>query len=410
MKNKFVQSETQTYSKQAKRYVKGIYPETIESANGCFVYDGQGNCYIDYISALGANLLGYAHPYVNEKVKERMDKGTIFSMSSPLEEKLAEKLNSLFPCMETMRFLKSGSEAVSAAVKLARAYTKRELIISIGYHGWHDWSSASSPKNAGCPERIAPLCINVEYNDLQTLKDLFKLDGEDICAVVLEPYVFDEPSNDYLRELIKLAHKHGALVIFDEVVTGIRWQEYGVTNYYELQPDLLCLGKPIANGFPMAVVGGRRRIMEELDKDCFVSSTFGGDLVGISGALATLYICESEDVQDMIFEAGEDLKNSYNEIAKSLGIKTDCYGNPCRLNFRFPTDTHKALFWQESLLRGVMFGYCTQVTLAHNSAIINQTINVINKSLTFLKENWEAPEKMLRGLMPERVEVVGARR
>lgn len=410
MNQKYVASKTMTYSKQTKRYVEGVYPEYIESGRGAYVYDNKGNQLIDYIGALGANLLGYAHPLVNERLKNRIDGGTIFSFPSQLEGELANKLNSIYPYMEKMRFLKSGSEAVSAGVKIARAYTKRDVIVNIGYHGWHDWSSASSPKNSGSPSCLRKRCINMTYNDFAGLIDLFKMEGDAIAAIVMEPYIFENPGKDYLHNVVNLAHKNGALVLFDEVVTGVRWKDWGVSNYYEVEPDLFALGKPLGNGVPISVIGGKSEIMDVLDGDCFVSTTFGGDLLGIVGALATIEVCEQEDVQNKIYESGEDIKLSFNESANHLAIDASCYGNPARLGFKFPSEAHRALFWQESLLRGVMFGYATHTTLAHNSHIISQTIDVIRDSLKVVKLNWKDPLKALKGKLPELVEVVGARR
>ena len=408
--NKYVTSGTMTYSKQTHRYVKGIYPNFIECGGGPYVYGDNGETYIDYISSLGANLLGYADPFVNKAVKDRIDRGTLFSFASPLEGQLAEKLNSIVPAMESMRFLKSGSEAVSAGVKIARAYTERELIISVGYHGWHDWSSASSPKSAGSPDRLKPLCINVAYNDFKAMKDIFKEEGDNIAAVVIDPYIYEEPKDNYLYDITKLARRHGALMIFDEVVTGMRWLDYTVANFYELKPDLIAMGKAMANGFPISVIGGKKKIMKVLDGDCFVSTTFGGDLSAISASLATIDICESDKVQERIYEMGEDLKMSFNEIAASLGLDAMMVGNPARMKFNFPTDIHQALFWQECAKKGVLFGYATHVTLSHTPSVISKTIDIVGSVLKYMASSWKNPITKIEGDLPVKVEAVAARR
>lgn len=400
---KLIVSETCTYSKHQSRYGSS-YPFYIESGGGPYVYDQDGHMYIDYISALGANLLGYADPYVNAAVKYRVDKGILFSAPSYLETELAEKLNELFPYMEKIRFLKSGSEAVSAGIKIARAYTGRDKVISIGYHGWHDWSSASSLKSGGSPKCLADLCINSEYNNLAHLKSIFS--EEKIACVVMEPFMFDEPEDDYLRKVINLAHKNKALVLFDEVVTGMRWKDYSVSNFYEIQPDLFTMGKGLANGFPLSVIGGEKELMSELDHDCFVSSTFGGELASISAALAVIDVCKNDNVPDRIYESGEDIKYSFNEIADSFKIEARATGNPARIRFDFPSDNHRILFWQECAKAGVLFGYANHVTFSHVPSVISKTVDVISLSLRIVRDNWEHPESKIEGFVPKPVEVV----
>lgn len=400
---KNVVSGTCTYSKSANRYVEEVYPYFLEGGSGVFVNDGDGNQYIDYPCALGAIILGYAHPYVNERVCERIKRGTIFSMPSVKEMELAKTISALIPSMESMRFLKSGSEAVSAAVKIARSYTKREVILSNGYHGWHDWSTPITPRNSGTPKSYATSIFDLPYNNLVVTENFLKMG--DVAAIVIDPFIFNEPTWDYFDGLIKLAHKYGALVIFDEVVTGIRWPKYSVQGQYGVTPDLTCLGKTLANGIPISCVGGKRKIMEELNKDCFVSSTFGGDLIGIEGALATLRVATDNDLPDRIQESGSMLKDGFNNLAESMSLEASCIGNPARQKLVFPSPAHKALFWQGCLKRGVFLGNAQHTSLAHNESIISKTLDVFKESLEITRLNWGNPKKALEGKLPEEVMV-----
>lgn len=400
---KFCTSGTQTYSKSANRYVEGVYPYFIEGGNGAFVYDLDGNQYIDYPCALGAVVLGYSHPYINDRVISRIERGTIFSMPSVHEMELARVVNSIIPSMESVRFLKSGSEAVSAAIKIARSFTGRDLVLSNGYHGWHDWSTPITDYNSGTPSTNGQHIMPITYNDYEQLESIFKSHGESVACIVIDPYIFSEPQDGYLTKLVRIAHKYGALVIFDEVVTGIRWSGFSVQNNYGIKPDLTCLGKTMANGIPISCVGGKRQIMEVLNRDCFVSSTYGGDLIGIEGALATLKVAVEENLPEMLFQSGSLLQDGFNEIATEYGLDASCVGNPARQRLDFPTPVHKAVFWQECLKRGVFLGAAQHTNLAHTEPLIEKTLEVFRESLSVIKKHWDKPKRLLEGRMPEPV-------
>lgn len=405
---RYITSGTCTYSKTADRYVEEVYPYFIEGGSGAFVYDLDGKQYIDYPCALGAVILGYSHPYVNERVSKRLERGTIFSMPSIHEMQLAKVISTLIPSMESMRFLKSGSEAVSAAVKIARSYTKRDIVLSNGYHGWHDWSTPITPKRSGTPEQYGSI-VSIKYNDLDDVKETIKVYKDNIACIVIDPFIFEEPDKNYFSNLIKLAHKHGILVIFDEVVTGIRWRNWSVQGEYGVRPDLTCLGKTLANGIPISCVGGKRKIMEELNKDCFVSSTFGGDLIGIEGALATLRVAIDNNLPQRLQESGAMLQDGYNDLAESMSIDTKCIGDPARQSLTFPSIEHKALFWQECIKRGVFLGAAQHTNLAHTSPIISNTLDVFNEALDEVRFHWQNPKRAITGKIPQAVMVQNMR-
>jgi len=385
------------------KYVDGIYPIYLEKGQGCYVSDGEGNTFIDYPLGLGAILLGHSNKTVNEAVIQQLNKGTLFTLPSRLETQLAEKLHSLIPCCEQVRFLKTGSEATSAAVKIARAYTKRERIAYCGYHGWHDWFTVSTPKNAGIPYCYKDLIDKFEYNNIDSLHRLMSLNYQQYAAVIMEPCIFDEPHNKFLQQVIDLAHRWGTLVIFDEVVTGFRFPKYSAQKFYKVKPDLATFGKAMANGLPISAVCGKREIMKVLEGDCFVSSTFGGELASIVAALATIKVLENESVIDNIWYLGQYLKDGYNEIAASLGIDTKCIGYPNRTMHQFPTAEHKSLFWQECIRRGVFFGYAQFICQAHKQADIDYTLEVVKDSLQIVKKHWKKPKEALEGKPAEEV-------
>ena len=378
------------------KFVDGQYPIYIQSAKGCYVYDDRKNYYIDYPCGLGAILLGYAQSEVNEAVVGQLAKGSIYTLPSVYETVLADKLSRIIPCAEQMRFLKTGSEATTAAVRISRAYTGRMGIAYCGYHGWHDWFTSATPKNAGIPRGTRKLTHKFEYNNLESLEKLLLSPFRNIGTVILEPYIYDAPIDNFLQKVIDLAHKHGALVMFDEVVTGFRTLGYSAQKLFGATPDLACFGKAMANGLPISVVCGKRNIMKVLEGDCFVSSTFGGELLSIAAAVKTIEICE-RGVPEHLDKMGTLLKDGYNNIANGLDIDTKCLGFPNRTMFMFPSGNHKSLFWQECIKRGVLFGYAQFINFSHRTSEINYTLEVIREALRVVKDNWDNPLKALRG-------------
>lgn len=395
---RYIPNGCQTLSKSPERYVDGVYPKLLVSGNGCQVYDENGQYYYDYISSLGANLLGYNNPAVDDAVKETINMGQVLlSFGHPKEGELAQKLHEILG-FKSFKFFKTGSEAVSAAVRVARAYTKRDVVLLCGYHGWHDWAAITYDRPSGIPKGLGAWSKKVNYNDLDTIAKLLK--NGDVAAIVLEPVVYDEPKNNFLEELIRIAHANGAIVIFDEIVTGLRFGEKGASGLLNVRPDLLCMGKALGNGYPIAVLAGDENMrVFEMD-DFLVSGTFGGDLIGISAAIATLEQIKPEK----IWRSGSLLKSGFNAIASDLGIQEiRCLGYAPRTMFDFPSPAHKALFWQECVKREVLFGYANFVTQVHGNIVINKTLNCIGEAIKKVKDNWKNPQEKLEGKMPVQV-------
>lgn len=382
----------QTLSKMPSKHVEGVYPTYIDRAKGPYIYCGDKR-YIDYPLGLGSIILGHADDDVNQAVKEQLDKGTIFSLPNYAETLLAEKICNLIPCAEMVRFLKTGSEACSAAVKIARAYTGRKKILCCGYHGWHDWYNATTPKNRGTHSTSVK---QFKYNDAEGLK---KLMSDKVAAVIMEPYVLDEPKGAFLKTVQKLCKDNKALLIFDEVITGFRTLGFSAQKLFEITPDLTCLGKAMGNGMPISAVCGKKDIMQVLENDCFVSSTFGGELASIAAALATLDVVERENVPRHIELMGSRLKEGFNQLASHLNLSDHikCIGYPCRTFFKFPTETHKSLFWQECLGRGVFFGYAQFISYAHKMPELDTTVEVMGEALRLARKYWDKPEEYLQG-------------
>ncbi len=393
---------SQTISKTPAKYVEGVYPRMLRSGDGCVVTDLGGNLYTDFIGALGPVILGYnSHP-VNKAVIAQINTGAV-SMSFPhtLEYTLADSLLKARPGNEMSRFFKTGSDALSAAVRVARAFTGKNRVVVCGYHGWHDWYAVSTDRPAGIPNELKSYISHFKYNDPQSLADLFTSD--DIAAVILEPVMFDAPKDGFLDEVARLAHEHDALLVFDEVVTGFRFGLGGAAAYFKQSPDLVCYSKAMGNGFPIAALSGRIEVMETFERDdVFISGTFGGELTGIAAAIATMAVLrmDDEEVVRRIWQAGQHLKDGFNTCANFLDIPVKANGFAPRTEFVFPTIEHKALFWQECAKRGVLFGYSNFISAAHRMSAVDAVLNVVEGSLRYVKEHWDAPLSAMEGKVP----------
>ena len=395
---KLIPEGVQTLSKRPCVHVDGVYPKWIVKGKGCHVFDEAGKEYIDWPCSLGAVILGHAFDPVVKAVKDQLDEGILFSLSNPKETELAELLHDVFPSLEMMRFVKTGSESCSAAVKIARAYMGRWPILCSGYHGWHSWYNCTTPKNAGSPiEDVTPF----KWGDTRKLEEL--LIDKKPAGVILEPFIYETEKEieTFLKEVRRLTDVHKVILIFDENVTGFRTKKLSAQAYWKVIPDLTCLGKAMGNGVPIACVGGKRDIMDVLTKDCFVSSTFGGDLIGISAAIATISYLKNHPVTEHIWTIGSQIKTAFNLATQACMMESvKCIGLPPRTHFIFPSAEHKGLFWQECLKLGVFFGHAQFVSYAHKQPELDTTTMAIRQALKMVHKHFENPSEALQGKPP----------
>ena len=388
---RLIPSCAQTFSKSPKQFVQGVAPVFLERGQGCHVWDVDGNEYIDYVMGLGPVILGYDHSTVTEAVIEQIKKGTTFSLPHPLEYQVAERLCQAIPCAEMVRFGKNGSDVTSGAVRAARAYTSRDIILCCGYHGWQDWYIGSTTRDRGVPKAVASLTWSFTYNDLGSLERLFDIYRGEVAAVIMEAVGVVEPDVGFLEGVRDMAHKNGALLIFDEIVTGFRLAEAGAQEYFSVTPDLACFGKAMANGYPLSAVVGRRDVMELFD-EIFFSFTFGGETVALAACLATIDVFQTQDVLPHIWQQGQRLKGGYNALAKEYELEayTDCIGLPPRTIMRFHDETgtdsllYKSLFQQECLKRGILTIGGHNPTFSHSDSDVDRTLRVYRAALETL--------------------------
>ena len=385
---KLIPSYTQTFSKGPTQFVQGVAPVFLARGEGCHVWDIDGNEYIDYPMALGPIILGYNYPAVTEAVTRQIQLGTTFSLSHPLEVEVAEMLVDIVPCAEMVRYGKNGSDATSGAVRVARAYTGRDIIACCGYHGWQDWYIGTTTRNKGVPQAVRDLTVPFEFNNLASLERIFAEHPGQVAAVIMEPVGTVEPQDDFLEKVRQITAREGALLIFDEILTGFRLALGGAQQYYGVTPDIACCGKAIANGYPLAAIVGRREVMELFD-EVFFSFTFGGEALSLAAAKATINEMKEKKVISHLWEAGRRLKDGYNVLADEFGIasNTDCAGLPPRTITAFTDESRevslelKSLFQQECLKRGVLFSGGHNISYSHTHAEIDQTLRVYRTAM-----------------------------
>ncbi|MBW8000461.1 MAG: aminotransferase class III-fold pyridoxal phosphate-dependent enzyme [Planctomycetes bacterium] len=389
---KVIPGATQTFSKGFNQFVEGVSPVYLERGKGSHVWDVDGNEYIDYIIALLPNILGYSYEAVNEAVRNQLEKGVSFSLPHPLEIQLAEKLIELIPCAEMVKFGKTGSDATSAAVRAARAYTEKDVILYCGYHGWHDWHIGATSRNLGVPKAVSELTKSFVYNDIENLSELFETYKDQVAAVIMEPMNFFEPKAGYLQQVKDLCHQNDSLLIFDEIITGFRFSLGGAQEIFGVLPDLATYSKVLANGFPLSAVVGSRKVME-IFTDIFYSLTFGGETLSLAAAIATLHELETKNVIEHIHEQGQRIKDFVNQTASDLGIEdqVQCIGRPCFSLMKFSDSDGKdsialrGLFQQEVVSQGILFLTTNNLSYGHSKEDVDKTMEAYGNALEVIK-------------------------
>ena len=384
-----IPSATQTLSKGPSQFVQGVSPVYFERGRGCRVWDVDGHEYIDWAMALGPMILGYADPEVDAAVARQLRDGPTFSLMHPLEVEVAELLTQVIPSAEMVRFLKTGSEGNSAAVRIARAYTGRDKIATCGYHGWHDWSAATLPLRRGVPAGVRQDIVEFEYNNLPALERCLAEHAGQIAAVILEPMCLQWPKDGFLKHVRRLAHEHGALFVLDEVITGFRWALGGAQQYFDLRADLSIFGKAMANGLPLAAVVGRRDVMAVLDDGAFVSLTHGGETLSLAAAKATIEKLRDRGIIGQLWERGQRLWEALSEllVRHELLEWLRLEGPTCRFAV-VPLPGRgvdvllvRSIVQQELMRRGVFFGGAHVFSAAHDERALEQTIAAYEDAL-----------------------------
>jgi glutamate-1-semialdehyde 2,1-aminomutase/spore coat polysaccharide biosynthesis protein SpsF len=384
---------TQTYSKGVTQFVEGFAPKYLKRGKGAYVWDVDGNKYLDYIMGCHPIILGYADPDVNQAVMDQLQLGSTFSLMNELEVDVAELLIEAVPCAEGARFGKNGADATSAGVRIARAVTGRDHIAYCGYHGWHDWYIANTDLNNGIPRFNQELAHSFVFNDLDSLEKIFKDNPDKIAIVIMEPLTILEPKGNFLEDVKGMAHHHGALLMFDEIITGFRFSFGGAQELTGVTPDLTALAKAVSNGIPLSAIVGKKEYIFSLEKT-FFSFTYGGDCVGLSAAKACIPKLKREKVSEHLWEVGAVLKNGFNSLAEQYGLTefVQCIGYPCRtiISFdgcgRYDELEMKSYFQQELIRRGILWTAYHAICFSHKAEDIAFSLECYEDVLRLFKK------------------------
>ena len=398
---------TQTFSKSALSFVKGASPLFLDHGKGCRVWDADGNSYIDYVMGLLPVILGYCDPDVDAAIRAQLEKGITFSLATELEIDLADRLRNCIPCAEMARFGKNGSDATTAAIRLARAVTGRDRVAACGYHGWHDWYIGSTTRNLGVPEAVRQLTSPFPYNDADALETLLVADPGGFAAVILEPTAFEPPAAGFLERVRALTERYGAVLIFDEIITGFRAHLGGAQELYGVTPDLACFGKALGNGMPISAVVGRRdhmRLMEEI----FFSATFGGETLSLAAAITTIDKLEATDAIPRMHEFGAKLKHELEGVFARHGLDAvfrtvgpDWWPRiALRPDCSVESTLAISLMRQETVAQGILICASCNLSLAHvDDDVLGETLKAFDSAMAAVAAALDSadPGEFLRG-------------
>lgn len=383
---------TQLISRRASRFAYGVSPIYAARAKGSHIWDVDGNEYIDWMSAVGPIILGYADDVVDAAVKAQVDKGTIYTLNHELEVELAEELVRTIPCAEMVRYAKGGGEACAIAVRIARGATGRDTVLFCGYHGWHDWYLAANLVNdgtldehlfpgidpIGVPRALAGTIYPFRYGDLEMLDDLLRRHTGTVACIIMEPLRSEAAAAAYLAGVRELATRHGVILIFDEVSSGFRPALGGAQEYLGVTPDLGVFAKAMSNGYPIGAVVGARSAMEPAER-MFISSTYWSDTIGLAAALTTIRELRRRDAIPHIHRIGRLLKERLNAAIADAGLDATCEGVDWHPGLNFRTDdpalrrTVATLFIQEMAKRGIVTITGFYLNNAHSEDDVEQT-------------------------------------
>ncbi len=398
---KLIPGGTQLLSKRPELHLPGLWPTYYQKAKGCRVWDLNGKQYTDAsYMGIGACILGYADPDVDQAVKNAIEQGTMSTLNCPEEVELAELLCRLHPWAKMARFARTGGEALTVAVRIARAHTGKSNILFCGYHGWHDWYlSANLAGNkrlnghllpglnpAGVSRRLKSTAVPFYYNDTERFLELIKKHGNQLGAVVMEPIRNYEPKKGFLETVRTETTKRGIVLIFDEVSSGWRLAIGGAHLKFKVEPDIAVFAKGMSNGYPMAAIIGRRQVMRAAESS-FISSTYWTERIGPVAALATIKKLKAQNVPAHLDSIGETVKAGWQKLALRHGLRITVSGMNPLAHFSFDDKDPlvlKTLFTQEMLSQGFLATTALYASLAHRKQDIVNYLHAADQAFAFI--------------------------
>lgn len=405
---KVIPGGTQLLSKRPEMFLPGLWPAYYKKAKGCKVWDLDEREYYDCsYMGIGANVLGYAYDEVDNAAKEAIDKSSMCTLNAPEEVYLADKLIQLHPWAHSVRYAKTGGEAMSIAVRIARAYTKKDVILFCGYHGWHDWYLSANLKSQnalnghhisglepnGVPSGLVDTSIPFHYNNIDEFKMVFQKYRHRIAAVVMEPIRNEYPTDSFLKTIRNVTTENNIVLIFDEITAGFRLCVGGSHKVLGVSPDIAVFAKGISNGYPLAAIIGKQTIMDSA-QDTFISSTYFTERVALAAALKNIEIYEKKEVWKKQIQLGKEIKKTWENAAAKYNLKILVSGiDPLpHFDFLYPNANEcKTFFIQEMLKKGFLASTAFYVSYSHSKEVIekysNEVDNVFEKLSFYIEKN-----------------------
>ncbi|MDR0498188.1 MAG: aminotransferase class III-fold pyridoxal phosphate-dependent enzyme [Holophagales bacterium] len=379
-------------------FIPGEYPVFLERGYAGHIVDVDGNDYIDMLCAYGPIIMGYDESEINDAVQAQMKKGFCFSLVQPIQNELEQKLIDIIPCAEKVILVKTGSDATSVAVRIARGYTDKNTILRCGYHGWHDWAVEV---HGGVPQCVQDLTVEFEYGDLHDLEAKIKAHENDLAGIIVTPVGHPlakpimAPPAGYLQAVRALADKYGAVLIFDEIRTGFRVAIGGAQEHYGITPDLSTFGKAMANGYPISAVVGKSRFMDVCEKKVFISSTFFPNSLEMAAALKCIEILQRDKIINIVWEKGKTFLKALEDIVKTTNAPAQISGIPPMpyLTFNKVDDFYKERrerFYTETIRRGLFIQpyHHWYISARHTEADLERAIKVIHEALEIIMSEY----------------------
>jgi glutamate-1-semialdehyde 2,1-aminomutase len=374
-------SATRNDIRKDDRFIEGAYPIYASRAQGPYLWDVDGNRYVDYILGYGTVILGHADSHVTQAAVQELEKGVCLSpLWRPLQVELAELLTSVIPGAEMVYLMRTGSDATSGALRLARIYTGRSKVVRWGYNGWHDWTA---PRVEGVPASARAETLTFHYNDTASLRTAFEDHPDQIACVIMMPFELEPPRPGFLQEVRDIAHENGALFILDEMRSGFRMALGGAQQYFDVQADLVTFSKAMSNGYPISAIVGREDVLRCLGQT-HMASTFYANSAEMAAAKTTILILKESDALHRIWAIGEAFTQGLSSLIAEYGVLAKVVGYPPCPFLRFTAtdegkrEAAKAAFFAETTKHGVLFhpNHHWFISAAHTKDDIAYTLEV----------------------------------
>jgi glutamate-1-semialdehyde 2,1-aminomutase len=412
---KLIPGGTQLLSKRPELYLPNGWPAYYKKASGCRVWDLDGREYIDMSTmGIGACILGYADPDVNGAVKGAIDSGNMSSLNAPEEVACAELLISLHPWADMVRFARTGGESMAIAVRIARSYSRKDIVMFCGYHGWHDWYLSANLNDddalgahllsglspTGVPGYLKGSSVPFYFNDLEDFRNKYEQNKNKVGAIVLESVRNDTPTPEFIATIQQICHDEKAVFIVDEITSGFRLNCGGAHLVYGFEPDIAVFAKGISNGYPMAAILGKEKIMQAA-QDSFISSTYWTEKIGPTAAIATIKKMQQRNVPERLITVGQTVQDIWRQGAEEYDIPVDITGifPLSHMAFKENPLVYKTLFTQQMLKKGFLAPPVVYSSFAHEPDVLAQYRLVALDTFREINHFRQAghPEKFLEG-------------